>query len=81
MLSVIPGRAPGSSSFRGALFARTWNPEIARATSGFRPAPKRAHPGMTGMIYGGRSRAAIHARARYAASITASTPTIAMLPP
>jgi hypothetical protein len=45
------------------------------------PAPKRAHPGMTNMTYGGRSRAAIQASARYAASIKASTPTIAMLPP
>jgi hypothetical protein len=48
--------------------------------AGQRPDPLARAPGMT-IRYGGRSRAAIHASARYAASIKASTLTIATLPP
>ena len=80
MRPVIPGRA---------LFARTRNPyslcqrvdsERECRDYGFRACVLRTHPGMT-RVYGGRSRAAIQASARYAASIKASMATMVMLPP
>src|SRR5450631_3419675 len=44
-------------------------------------APQDEAGDVFGKRYGGRSRAAIHASARYAASIRASSPTTVRLPP
>ncbi len=81
---VVPANA-GTHNHRGycrtSCCRRLLTPSHITTTECMGPGVRRDDDAVFIATYGGRSRAAIHASARYAASIKASTPTIAMLPP
>src|SRR5947199_10070303 len=79
---VVPANA-GTHNHRGYCWTsccrKLLAPSRITTTECMGPGVRRDDDGVFIGTYGGRSRAAIHASARYAASITASTPTMAML--